>query len=54
MSTAIVVAEVAKLLLTGYFTYAKQQGLSEDETKEIYEESKETFDGNSPEQLEDV
>lgn len=52
--SAIVIAEVAKLLLTGYFTYTKQQGLSEEETQKVYNESKAEFEGNTPDKLEDV
>jgi len=52
--SAIVVIEVAKVLLTGYMTYAKQKGLTEEEMEGIYEEAKLTFSKNDPSNLIDV
>ncbi|MDA3790507.1 MAG: hypothetical protein PF503_18695 [Desulfobacula sp.] len=48
------IMEVSKLLLTGYFTYAKQKGLSEQEAEKAYRESRAQFAKNIPGNLEDV
>lgn len=53
-NTAIVVVEVAKVLLSGYFSYVKQNGLTDDEIKELYETEKAAFNTNDPAALEDV
>lgn len=54
MSTAIVVSELLKIALTGYFTMAKQSGLSEEELDQVYQDSKKTFDESNPANLEEL
>lgn len=54
MSTVIIVSELLKIALTGYFTMAKQAGLSEEETLKVYQDSKKEFDANNPADLADV
>lgn len=46
--------EVAKLLLSGYFAFAKQKGLSDEQTLELYESSKKEFEENTPDKLEKI
>jgi len=51
---AIVITEMAKILLTGYFTYAKQQGMNKNEMDRLYWDTKEKFLLNDPKNLENV
>lgn len=46
--------EIAKMLLSAYFSFAKLQGATDDELRDIYNEARTTFDQNTPNQLEDV
>lgn len=54
MSDIIVVGEVAKLLLMGWFEYLKTQGLSEEEANKLYQEQKAKMFSRDPNQLPDV
>lgn len=51
---AIIITEVAKILLTGYFTYARQQGMNKTELDRLYWDTKEEFLLNDPKNLEDM
>lgn len=46
------VIEIAKLLLTAYFSFAKLQGASEAELDDLYGTAKDEFDQNDPGKLE--
>lgn len=46
--------EVAKLLLSAYFSFAKIQGATEEQLKQIYKDARADFDKNDPTALEDV
>lgn len=54
METTILVSEVAKIILQGYFTMARQKGLTEEQTQELYDKTKKEFEENDPNQLESV
>lgn len=54
MKTTVLVSEAAKIFLQGYFTMARQSGLTEEQTRELYNETKKEFDENDPDQLESV
>jgi hypothetical protein len=48
------ILEIAKMLLSAYFSFARLNGASEEELSELYQKEKEKFDINSPDKLEDV
>lgn len=48
------VMEVGKVLLTGYFSYMRQQGASAEDAQKLYDEAKADFDKNNPASLPDV
>jgi hypothetical protein len=54
MSLPLITVEVAKVLLTGYFTYMRDKGLNEQEIEELYQKTKLEFLQNDPANLEDI
>ena len=54
MSLPIVVAEVAKILLQGYFSYLRQQGATPEQIDQLYSEEKAQFEANNPDDIPDV
>lgn len=53
-SIAPVAAEVLKLVLQGYFSYARQLGLSKEEADQLYNDQKAEFEKNNPADIPDV
>jgi len=48
------VLEIAKMLLTAYFSYARLNGATDEEIERIYSQVKASFKTNTPDQLEDI
>jgi len=48
------VVEIAKVLITSYFTYAKEKGLSKEQINNLYLQIKYEFEENNPDKLEEV
>lgn len=49
-----VAIEVAKLLLSAYFSFAKVSGATEEQLKQIYKDARTEFEFNDPNALEEV
>jgi len=48
------ILEVAKLMLSAYFSYARLQGASDEELDGLYSAEKEKFNNNNPLDLPDA
>ena len=48
------VLEIAKMLLGAYFSYARLQGVTDEEISELYQKEKDKFDDNNPSDLPDA
>ncbi len=51
---ATTVVELSKLLLSGYFAYARQKGMTEEEINRSFVEAKTDFEKNNPADLPDA
>lgn len=48
------ILEITKVLLSVYFAFARLNGLSEEETKQLYDTEKEKFERNTPDKLDKI